>query len=65
MNRPQALNDLLSPITWHPSTSIAYRKNYVLERRHSVNVVRPFLTRSEKKRADKWLEDEKHEGLWE
>lgn len=61
----EAIKHILRPIEWHLSSSIPYRKNVVHTRRTQVYTVYPFLNDEMKARADKWLEDEKHTGLWD
>ncbi len=63
-SRESAFKKIFEPIKWPMSSSIEYRKNLVTERRKCVNLVYPFLTDEEKKIADQWLIDERHEGLW-
>lgn len=65
LTRKQSLDKLLQPITWSWSSSIAFRQNLVSQRRHDVAVVMPFLTPSERKRAEQWMKDEAHDGLWD
>ena len=65
IQRGIALNALLMPITWPLSSSIAWRRNLVMQRRAETKLVFPFLTKDEKIRAKKWLDSEKHEGLWD
>lgn len=63
--RRETLAKLLEPITWHMSSSVEWRKWHVSERRKQVRLVLPFLNEAESAEARKWLQDEKHEGLWE
>lgn len=65
MDRKEALKELLQPITWNWSSSIAFRQILVTKKRLAVKNAYPFLTDDEKKLADKWLEEEKHDGLWD
>jgi hypothetical protein len=65
ISRTKALKELLAPITWGASSSLGARQRWVRERRNEVTVVLPFLTAKERALAEKWLEKEKHEGLWE
>lgn len=54
--RSTALNKLLAPITWDSSTSLDFRKDLVYRRRTEVRTVLPFLTATETKLANIWLE---------
>lgn len=63
--RDKALTKLLEPIEWGWDSSIRARQNLVVARRQEVRTVYPFLTKDEKVRADKWLEDNAFRGLWD
>jgi hypothetical protein len=65
ITRQQALETLLSPITWLPSTSIEYRKALISRRHRDVALIYPFLTPSEQGRATEWQIREAHAGLWD
>jgi hypothetical protein len=65
MTREQALSRLLSPIEWHPSSSIPARKALVVRRHERLDIVLPFLTEEEKDKAEKWRKEEQHNGLWD
>ena len=61
----EALDKLLQPIIWDWSSSIRARQNLVCSRRDKVRLVLPFLTGNDLDRADKWLAENKHSGLWD
>jgi hypothetical protein len=64
-SRKAALEDLLKPVTWSASTSIEYRRHHVHCRHSAVRNAYPFLTKAEKKLADKWIKQEGHNDLWQ
>jgi len=65
MTREQALKELLQPITWNPTSSVATRRDLVRCRRRAVGVVMPFLTEDEQKQVGEWVIKEAHDGLWD
>ncbi len=65
MTREEKVKELLAPITWELDLPLKYRQARVRSRREEVKFVYPLLTDEEKKIADKWLEDETHEDLWD
>jgi len=65
ITREHMLEKLLQPITWGPRSSIPHRQNYVVNSRKEVFLVFPFLTEDEKLRALEWLDNERHEDLWD
>ena len=65
LDRKTQFEALLQPCTWSWSSSIETRRNIVAERRKAVRIAYPFFTDEEKKLADKWLESETHQDLWD
>lgn len=65
MNKNEILDTLLSPITWDWSSSIRARQNLVCSRHDQVKLVLPFLSEEDLERANKWLLENKHSGLWD
>ena len=63
--RAEALEYLLSPITWPELLTNEYVKGKVFYRLQQVRLVYPVLTNTEKLRADLWLESEQHLELWD
>ena len=61
----EVLDKLLQPITWDWSSSICARQNLVCLRHDKVRLVLPFLTGNDLERANKWLAENKHSGLWD
>jgi hypothetical protein len=61
----EMLDKLLEPITWSWSSSIRARQNLVESRREKVTLVLPFLSEEDTSKANKWLSDNKHSGLWD
>lgn len=61
----QALNKLLQPIVWDWSSSIRARQNLVCSRHEKVRLVIPFLSGEDLERANNWLSENKHSGLWD
>lgn len=61
----ESLDKLLEPITWDWSSSIRARQNLVFSRHEKVRLVLPFLSGSDLEKANKWLVENKHSGLWE
>lgn len=64
-NRKDALEELLQPITWCPSSSIRSRQELVVSKRRKVLLVLPFLNKKEQTKALLWLHEERHSDLWD
>ena len=64
-DRAEALDQLLLPIGMNYFSSIKARQLLVNNRRAKVKAVIPFLDSEELTRAEQWMVDERHGGLWE
>lgn len=65
MNKNESLDNLLEPIIWDWSSSIRARQNLVCTRHDKVSLILPFLSGEDLDRANKWIKDNKHSGLWD
>jgi hypothetical protein len=63
--RQEAFDLLIQHIAFAEWTTTTFRQYKVSEWRRRVELVYPFLTDTEKLRADVWLESEQHLELWD